>query len=228
MSKGQQVIWLDKNWKWVLVAFALAVIACVVVYNRSFFATIYFPADDFLQRVVLPTWAMVLVFMALYALKGAILVVSAVMLYIAAGVLFPTGVAILVSYAGLIVSLSVGYFVGYKLGESRVNKLIAKRKKLAEFFHGKSENLVSLCFIARLFPMSYGLVSMFFGALKVPFFKYLLMSLLGISPRMIPIVLAGAAITNPLSAEFLVPFGLSLGISFCIFMVYKTIMAAKI
>ena len=224
----QQVIWLDKNWKWILAALALAVVALVVFNNRDFFATVYFPADDFLRRVDLPIWAMVLVFMVLYALKGAVLVVSAMMLYIAAGVLFPTWVAILVTYAGLIVSLSVGYFIGRKLGESRVNKMIAKRKKLSAFFHGNSENLVSLCFVARLFPMSYGLVSMFFGALKVPFFKYLLMSLLGISPRMIPIVLAGAAITNPLSAEFLVPFGLSLGISFCIFMVYKTIMAAKV
>jgi len=211
-----------------LATLALVIAALVLLHNRDNINAVHFPIDDILRRVVLPTWAMTLVFMVLYALKGAILVVSAVMLYVAAGVLFSTGVAIAVSYAGLIVSLSVGYFIGRKLGEHRVNRMIAKRKKLAAFFHGNSENLVSLCFVARLFPMSYGLVSMFFGALKAPFFKYLLMSLLGISPRMIPIVLAGAAITNPLSAEFLVPFGLSLGISFCIFMVYKTIMRAKI
>ena len=224
----QPVSWFDKHWKWILAALIFVFAALVVFYNRDFLSAVYFPVDDWLRRIVLPTWAMVLVFLMLYALKGAILVVSAVMLYIAAGVIFPTWVAILVTYAGLVVSLSVGYFIGYKLGEHRVNKMIAKRKRLAAFFHGGSENLVSLCFAARLFPMSYGLVSMFFGALKVPFFRYMLMSLLGISPRMIPIVLAGAAITNPLSAEFLVPFGLSLGISLCIFMVYRTIVAARV
>ena len=182
---------------------------------------ISFTIDNVLRHMVLPMWAMVLIFLGLYALKGAFLVVSAIMLYILAGLLFPKWVAILVTYAGLTVSLSVGYFIGGKLGEKKVSKMIAKRKRLAAFLQGNNENLVTLCFISRLFPMAYGLVSMLFGALKVPFWKYLLMSLLGISPRMIPIVLAGAAITNPLSAEFLVPFGFSLGISLTIFVVYR-------
>jgi len=172
--------------------------------------------------MVLPTWLIVLIFLVLYALKGAILVISVIMLYIGAGMLFPVWAAILVSYAGLTVSLSVGYFMGMKLGEDKANKIVAKRKYLSDFIHGNKERMVFLCFISRLLPMSYGLVSLLFGALRVPFFKYLFMSLLGISPRMIPIVLAGTAITNPLSADFIVPFGISLCISLVILVVYKT------
>jgi len=144
------------------------------------------------------------------------------MLYIAAGMIFPTWAAILVTYAGLTISLSIGYYIGCKLGNDKVNKIVAKHKRVANFLHGDKENLVSFCFVARLFPMSYGLVSMFFGALKVPYFKYLFLSLLGLSPRVIPIVLAGGAITNPLSVEFLVPFVISLCITVIIFVVYKS------
>jgi len=172
--------------------------------------------------MVLPTWVLVLIFLALYALKGAILVVSAILLYVLAGLIFPIWAAFLVTYAGLAVSLSVGYLIGNKLGEHKVNKMIAKQKRIADFVHGNKENLVMLCFVARLFPMSYGLVSMLFGALKVPFFKYLFMSLLGISPRMIPIVLAGRAIANPLSAEFMVPFAISLCVTLGIFVIYNS------
>jgi len=216
------VNWFKCNREWILITLALALVAVAVISNIDFLLSEVFSIDNILRHMMLPTWLIVLIFLALYALKGAILVVSVIMLYIAAGMLFPTWAAILITYAGLTVSFSVGYFVGIKLGEEKVSRIVAKRKKISDFLRGNKENIVFFCFISRLLPMSYGLASLLFGALRVSFFKYLFMSLLGVSPRMIPIVLAGAAIRNPLSAEFLVPFSISLSITIIILVIYKT------
>ena len=161
------------------------------------------------------------VFIALYALKAMVVVVPLVMLFIAAGIVFPTGWALLVTYLGLATALSVGYAVGKVLGEQRVRKTVAKYKRLEKFLFGWSDNLSSLCFISRVLPLPFDVVSMFYGALGMPFLKYMFISLLGKSPFMIPCVLAGAFVSQPLSAPFLVPFGLSLTIALSVFLLYK-------
>jgi len=172
-------------------------------------------------------WLTAFVIILLYALQGAIMVVPTGLLYIAAGLVFPTWQGILITYIGLAVSLSVGYFIGRRMGEEKVSAMLAKNKKVSVFLAGNKENLLSLSFISRILPTPFGLVSLFFGAMKVPYPQYIFMSLLGLSPFMVPVVFAGAAITNPFSAAFLVPFGISLGITAIIFVAYRTKLVTK-
>lgn len=160
-------------------------------------------------------------FLLLYAVKSVTMMIPNSVLYIAVGAFFPTWLAILITYAGLTLSLSIGYFSGRKLGETKVYKLIAKQKKTMAFLKRNEGDLLPLCFITRLLALPFGLASLFFGALKIPFFKYAALSLLGVTPTMLPIVFSGAAISNPLSAAFIVPFGLGLAITLIIFVVYK-------
>jgi len=100
--------------------------------------------------------------------------------------------------------------------------LMAKNKMLVNLLNKDNENLLWLAFISRILPTPFGLVSLFFGALNVPYSKCMFMSLLGLSPFMIPTVLAGSAITNPFSAEFIVPFSISIVITTGILIVYKS------
>ena len=172
-------------------------------------------------------WLTAFVIILLYALQGAIMFVPTGLLYIAAGLAFPTWQGILITYAGLAVSLSVGYFIGRKMGEEKVNTMLVKNKKVATFLGGSKENLLFLSFISRILPTPFGLVSLFFGAVKVPFPQYIFVSLLGLSPFMVPVVFAGAAITNPFSAAFLVPFGISLGVTAIIYVAYRTRLVTK-
>jgi len=169
----------------------------------------------------LPIWLNALGFMVIYAIMGLTMAIPKVVLYIAAGIAFPTWIGVGVTYAGLTIAASIGHAMGKRMGEERVKSILAKHKKVSDFLSGNQENLVSLCFISRVLPMPFVLTSLFFGALSVPFFKFLPLSLLGASPYMIPIVFAGAAITDPLSAAFLVPFGISFGIALVIFVAYK-------
>ena len=185
-----------------------------------------FFSPDFINAD-LPIWLTILGFIFLYALKGIIMLVPTGPLYIGAGLVFPTWLGILVTYVGLAVSLALGYVVGKWMGQDRVNKLLAKNKKVADFLRGNNENLLFLSFISRVLPTPFGLVSLFFGAMNVPFYKYMFVSLLGLTPFMVPVVFAGAAITNPLSAAFMVPFGVSLGITLVIFVAYRTKIVTK-
>jgi uncharacterized membrane protein YdjX (TVP38/TMEM64 family) len=49
-----------------------------------------------------------------------------------------------------------------------------------------------MCFLARLLPLPKDAFSMFFGAVGMPFNKFLIISLLGLSPVMLSTVIAGA------------------------------------
>ena len=213
---------MKKIWKTVLFA-ALVGLVLLLAYRLDFFNV------EFIAGFAeISIWLTMFVIIFLYALQGAVMVVPTGLLYIAAGLVFPTWMGILVTYAGLAVSLSVGYFIGRRLGEEKVSAMLAKNKKIADFLHGNKDNLLFLSFISRILPTPFGLVSLFFGAVKVPFPQYIFMSLLGLSPFMVPVVFAGAAITNPLSAEFIVPFAISFAVTFIIYIAYKKQLVTKI
>ena len=214
--------WMIRN-KNVLLTAVLAGIVILVSLNLDFLSVDYL-VSLFSEMSI---WLAALGFIALYALQGAVMVIPTGLLYVAAGLAFPTRIGILISYVGLAVSLSVGYIIGNRLGEEKVKKMIAKQKKIDDFLSGNKENLLSLSFISRILPTPFGLVSLFFGAVKVPYPQYILMSLLGLSPFMIPVVFAGAAITNPFSADFIVPFVISFVLTFIVFIAYKERLVTK-
>jgi uncharacterized membrane protein YdjX (TVP38/TMEM64 family) len=160
-----------------------------------------------------------LVLTALFALKTLVVVMPMSVLYIVAGIALPTGWAFLVTVAGLTISASIGYAVGKFSGEGIVQKAVSKNKK-AERLLVSSGNLASLCFVARVSPLPFELVSLFCGALNMPFVKYIIVSLLGLAPFMVPCVLVGNAIFTPLTAEFLLPFSISMIVSGVSFILY--------
>lgn len=168
-----------------------------------------------------------LTLLGIYCIKSFIMVIPVAILYISAGLLFPTGWAIVISYACLIVELSVGYLIGYQINTDKINKLINKNKKVRHFFSLQNANSGLTCFFARLFPLPLDIISLYFGASKVKYLTYLGLSLLGLSPKMIPYVIAGGAITTPLSPEFIIPFSISIAITIIIFFVYRKFAPAK-
>jgi len=212
---------LDKSKNWLAIA-VLAGLALLVYLNLDYLT------NDFITILSeMSIWVAAAGFILLYALQGAIMVVPTGVLYVAAGLAFPTWAGILITYIGLAVSLSIGYVIGNKMGEEKVTEMLSKQKKAADFLSGSKDNLLALSFISRILPTPFGLVSLFFGAVKVPFPQYILMSLLGLSPFMVPVIFAGAAITNPFSAEFLVPFAISFTLTLIIYVAYKERLVTK-
>jgi len=217
--------WLSKNKKSLLfVAFAIWVILIIL---RS--GVLSLLSIETLERFAeLPTWIAVLGLLMIYVIMGLTMVVPKSLLYITAGLVFPTWIGVLITYTGLAIAASIGYTTGRKMGEEKVRKMLDKQKKFSDFLNSENnENLLSVCFISRVFPMPFVFTSLFFGALRLPFIKFILASLLGATPLMVPIVLAGSAIANPLSAEFLIPFGISFAIMVIIVVAYKAKLVTK-
>jgi len=197
-------------------------VGCIVIILLVAFNLGFISVESIINYAETSGWTAAIGFALLYVIKGLAMVVPSSLLYISAGMVFNPLIGILITYAGLTVSLSIGYFFGKKIGEKRVAKMLTKQKKLADFFDVENkEKLLSLCFMSRMLHLPFGLSSLFFGALNMPFWKHIFASLLGITPIMIPAVLAGAAASNPISAEFLIPFSISLGITLAIFIIYK-------
>jgi len=155
------------------------------------------------------------------------MIIPAPVLYVAAGVVFPTGWAILITYLCLTLEFFLGYLYGKKLGTTKVMALLTKNKKIAGFLEIRKENIPALCFISRLSPLPKDLFSLFYGAIGMPFWKYLLISLAGVSPVMFPTVIAGTSASNPLSTEFLVPFVICFFVMSVVFIAYKAMMLKK-
>jgi len=159
----------------------------------------YTPKHPFMAAAVL---------LALYCLKAVVCAIPMTVLYISAGIMFPPVWAIAVTYAGLICEITIGYWTGWYMGGERAMALANKNEKARKLLKGLDRHSNIVVFIVRLVPgpLPFDIMSWIFGASKLSYRRYLFYSLLGVSPAMLPWVLAGNSVTNPLSREFLLPF----------------------
>lgn len=163
----------------------------------------------------------ILIFMIIYIFKPIVMFIPLPVLYISAAIIFPTWLAFIITFGGVGLALTSGYYSGKFLGKENINKYLSKNKRVTRFLEDQNEALSDLCFPYRILPLPFDLFNMLCGAIGVSFWKYLLVSLLGLSTFIIPNILAGVYITTPLSPRFLVPFGISLVITSSVFILYK-------
>jgi len=152
----------------------------------------------------------ILVFALIYSAKAIIMFPPLKILYAAAGLIFPAGWGVVITYACLIIASTIGYSIGKRLGEERVRALISKNKKLARLLDKNNNNSFTMnmpviCYFARVISIGGDPFSMLCGAIGMPYGKYLISSLLGLSFFMLPIVLTFSAIFNPETMGFTVP-----------------------
>ena len=138
----------------------------------------------------------ILVFLLLFALKTITVLFPMNLLYLAAAAIFSPILAIGVSFAGVIVSMTIGYFGGKKLGKDGAEKLLKKNPRLEAFVEKRKCNVTALCSLGRLSPIHFDPFSMLCGAMELPFLKYIGASLLGVAPKLIPVVLFGYGLVS--------------------------------
>lgn len=111
--------------------------------------------------------------------------------------------AILVNLAVIAASFSSAYAAGRISGAVTVDKLRKRYRKFEDFYSLIKKNSLFAVFAMRVvgvLPMD--VVSMYFGASKVSYPKYLVMSLLGAAPDLILETIIGAEIKNYRSPAF--------------------------
>lgn len=145
------------------------------------------------------------VILFLYALKSMSFVFPVVVLQIATGHLFRKPVALLINFLGRAVTLSVPYLAGRISGADMVERLIGKYPRLAEIYGRQGRNPLFISFLLRTFAFLPGdAVSMYLGAIKIPYRYYLAGGMLGTTLGVVLSTILGASITEPGSSAFIV------------------------
>ena len=144
-----------------------------------------------------------LILLLMYAAKSITIFFPLVVLEIAGGHLFPPLIALSINLLGILVILTIPYWIGYAAGMDMIQKLVEKYPRVDELIGKQQKNSFFLCFFLRVINcLPCDIVTLYLGATKTPFWKHLLAGTLGILPGMIPATLIGNNIRNPQSPAF--------------------------
>lgn len=145
--------------------------------------------------------------LGVYLLKSVLFVIPASLIYISIGMAFDWPTACLINMAGILLEVFASYLLGRFLGGNRVEELLRKKKGGAKLLNLNLQDKPGFIFLIRLvpaFPIDF--TSLFFGAFTKPrlFPLYLLMSLLGLAPRVIAFTIVGDQIYDYLPMRFII------------------------
>ena len=144
-----------------------------------------------------------LVLVALYALKSLSVVFPTWILAVAGARLFSLPAALLINGAGTAVALTVPYCVARYSGGGAVERLVERHPKLSAVRSFRVGGDFFFSFLTRIVGLfSCDLVSMYMGAIQLPFTPYLLGAFCGFFPHVAAYTLMGDAIDDPSSPEF--------------------------
>lgn len=157
----------------------------------------------------------------LYAVKSLSIIFPRIILNIAGGFLFPPLIAVFVNMTGILIELTIPYGLGRISRKASAEKLIKKYPAIKDIVARQKGNALFISFFLRTISCLPGdVVSMYLGATKMPFAKYLIGSFLGTIPGMIAATLIGSSITDPTSPLFWISVTLMAAISAASFLIY--------
>lgn len=140
-------------------------------------------------------FAAIAVGISIFALKGLTFVIPAMLIYVSVGMAFDLGTALFISLCGIALEVAVTYWLGRALGGDYVKRLLLKAKGGDKILNMKDGGKFSSLFVIRLLPVfPIDFASLFFGSMKFPFIRYVLLSVLGIAPRVVAFTVLGDGI----------------------------------
>lgn len=138
-----------------------------------------------------------------YALKSLSVVFPLSLLYVAAGVMLPLWMAWGVNLLGLLVCVTLPYWVGRISGGELAESLLRTNRKAARAAEVVTENRVFTAYLLRVVGILPGdLVSILLGAMGIEYRGYLIGSLLGLLPGMLIQTALGGYADRPASPIF--------------------------
>ncbi len=139
----------------------------------------------------------------LYGLKSLSLVFPLLLLYLAAGAIFPLPLAFAVNTAGLAVCVSLPFFLGRRMGVDVQGTLLRRWPRLSRLEELERKSAFRLLALVRamgLLPCDA--VSLWFGASGMRYGPYLAGSLAGMLPMMLAETALGAAVQDAGAWQF--------------------------
>ncbi len=149
------------------------------------------------------TVAPIAIAIGIFGLKGMVCVIPAMLVYLSVGMAFDVGTALFISICGITLEVTVTYWLGRALGGEYVHKLLSKVKGGDKVLNMKDKGKFSTVFVARFCGIPIDFSSLLFGSMKLPFLPYMLVSVLGIAPRVIILTLLGDGVYKMLMNDLL-------------------------
>lgn len=169
------------------------------------------------------TAALILLF--LYALKSISVFFPILVLKIAVGHLFPTGIALFLNFTGVLICHTIPYWIGYASGTNLLDKLQKRYPKFAVILDVQLSNPFFSSFLFRsIHILPRDIVSLYFGATHTSYLHYIIGGMLGTLSGVVLATLLGTSISDHRSPLFLVSvisMVVLTGISFLINYLYK-------
>ncbi|MDR0975085.1 MAG: VTT domain-containing protein [Ruminococcus sp.] len=159
--------------------------------------TRYHPKSLFAGAVVIIT---------LFGLKSLSMIFPMVVLVVASGIIFDNlAIAITVNFLGVLLQITIPYLIGRYAERDFVTGLLNKHKNLKKAQEFGLQNEIFISYFLRVINiLPCDAVSMYFGATGISPKNYYLGSMLGILPGMIVTTIAGGAVTEPKSPQFII------------------------
>ena len=132
--------------------------------------------------------------------------------YLLTGLLFSPVPALLLTLGMLSMEVSVGYFLGKKIGKNWLNRLMNWLQGRSRFLDravrsDRLDDFFDLLMLRMLPGMPTDPISLLAGAREGRFSRYFAASVLGAAPKAVAMSLMGSSAHDPLSPEFLIPTG---------------------
>ncbi|MDR0946407.1 MAG: VTT domain-containing protein [Ruminococcus sp.] len=174
----------------------------------------YVPPEPLLAAVII---------ILMFLLKSLSVVFPMVALIVASGMMFPLPVALLINSIGILTMLTMPYIIGRFAEAELAEKLLQKYPKLQKIHEFQTQNEFFVSYFLRVLNLPADVVSMYLGAVKTKASRYYSGSFLGILPGLIFTTIAGAAVDDPLSPQFIgaiaieIVFSVGSGVGYAIY-----------
>ncbi|MBQ3897694.1 MAG: TVP38/TMEM64 family protein [Clostridia bacterium] len=168
----------------------------------------------------------------LFAIKALIVLVPASFTCLVTALIFPFPVAVTVNMCGYAIMFLIKYFWGKHVGEGNISKLLKHSDALWRFIqdseNGNGNGNPLVLFILRLVPtVPLNPISSMYGKMEYDLWKYMLLSLLGISLRVVSVTSLGSNVADPFSSAFVVPLVIILFVSGFSMVIFSLIISRR-
>lgn len=161
-------------------------------------------------------------FWGLFLLKSVSFGLPFALLYIAAGSIYPLGIALIINTIGIALNMQVPYFFGRAKGEVLVEKLVEKFPRTAKLKEFSSQSAYFFSFMVKFIgQIPHEITNALLGSLNVPYAAYLLGGIIGLLPRMVTTTVVGSSLRDPDSPVFYVSLGLLIILTAISLLLYK-------
>ena len=144
-----------------------------------------------------------LAMLGLFLLKSVDFLIHSGALYAASGIMFPLPAALLLNIVGTVITVTPTYFLGRACGGSVIETLHEKYPKLRAFDVNDDGGSLAVAVLLRSVGLPIQVGSLYMGAARFSFGRFLLGSVLGLLPVIVPYTVMGENAGNPRSPAFI-------------------------